>query len=377
MDVTPSFNELLKARQAPPTRTANNGNANLTLAQIDGFLKTASTINREITTLHHELSSIRQAYLSTATPRKTHHLRRSTNDDNASQQPPAYLTDADRNVIDRDAKDMLRALSARINVLTQEEIKRQEAAAAAIRQKHARGLRALTSWAAGGEGTAAGTGASSASAKSPEHAAAIEQERQMIEHRGGVIVYLQQKLQQAATLQRTMMETRLAREMEKNRSVLAKAGGKGLPPSLAREFGFDADNVGANTSSSVALDEEKSRSKQATNVDLDLTDEQKQMFERDNQDMLKHYNKATEKVRAVESSLIEIAELQQMLVENLTVQSAHIEQLVADSERTEENVGGGNKQLKKATQRKFSQARVTFYAASLLCTFLVVWDLII
>ncbi|KAF3767085.1 hypothetical protein M406DRAFT_61123 [Cryphonectria parasitica EP155] len=332
MEVTSSFNELLKARQAPPTRST------LTLDQIDGFLKTASSINREITTLHHELSSIRQAYLSTAAPRKTH-LRRSAD---AQQQQPAYLTDADRNIIDRDAKDMLRALSARINVLTQEEIKRQEAAAGAIKQKYARGLRALTGWAAGGGGSE--RDGSAASTRSPEHAAAIDQERQVVEHRGGVIVYLQQKLQAAAALQRTMMETRLAREMEKNRT----------------------------------LDEENAASrKRGQATDLDLTDEQKQMFERDNQDMVRHYNSATEKVRTVERSLVEIAELQQMLVENLTVQSAHIDQLVADSERTEENVGGGNKHLQKATQRKFSQARMTFYAASALCTFLIVWDLII
>lgn len=66
-----------------------------------------------------------------------------------------------------------------------------------------------------------------------------------------------------------------------------------------------------------------------------------------------------------------------MLVNNLTMQSANIEQLVADSENTAENVGGGNKQLKKATDRKFSPARLTFYGASALCTFLIVWDLII
>lgn len=368
MEVTFSFNELLKARQAPPTRQS------LTLDQIDGFLQTASSINREIASLHSELSSIRQAYLSTAAPRKTH-LRRSAGAPD-HKQSPAYLTDADRNVVDREAKDMLRALSARINVLTQEEIKRQEAAAGAIKQKHARGIRALAGWAAGGAGGAA------TAAKSPEHAAAIDAERQIIEHRGGVIVYLQQKLQAAAALQRTMMETRLAREMEKNRSVLAKARGtRDLPPSLAKEFGFEESGpagVGATTTSgsSVPLDEEESRRRQQ-NQDLDLTDEQRQMFERDNQDMLKHYNSATEKVKTVEKSLVEIAELQSMLVDNLVVQSANIEQLVADSERTEENVGGGNKQLKKATERKFSQARVTFYAASALCAFLVVWDLII
>lgn len=367
MEVTPSFNELLKARHAPPTRPQS-----LTLDQIDGFLATASSINREITSLHNELSSIRQAYLSTAAPRKTQ-LRRSGTGSDAHEKQPAYLTDADRNVVDREAKDMLRALSARINVLTQEEIRRQEAAASVIRQKHARGLRALTGWAAGG-----GLGAKDGDvvAKSPEHAAAIEAEKQIIEHRGGIIVYLQQKLQAAAMLQRTMMETRLAREMEKNRSVLAKARGtRELPPSLAKEFGFEETGPRMAASSSVPLDEEEARKRQAT--DLELTDEQRQLFERDNQDMLKHYNTATEKVKTVEKSLVEIAELQQMLVDNLTVQSAHIDQLVADSERTEENVGGGNKQLQKATQRKFSQARVTFYAASALCTFLIVWDLIL
>lgn len=353
MDVTSFFNELLKARHAPPTRQT------LTLDKIDGFLQTAFSINRDITTLHHELSSIRQAYLSTVAPRKSY-LRKNTAGDTHDQ--PVVLTDTQRNSIDRDAKDMLRALSARINVLTQEEIKRQETAAQAIKQKHARGLRALTGWAAG---AGLGDKEGNAAAKSPEHAAAIEAERQTIEHRGGVIVYLQQKLQAAATLQRTMMETRLTREMEKNRSVLAKVrGDQQLPPGLA-----------IHSSSSVPVEEEESKKRQAS--DLDLTDEQRQMFERDNQDMLKHYSSATEKVKTVEKSLVEIAELQQMLVENLTIQSAHIEQLVADSERTEENVGGGNKQLKQATSRKFSQARCTFYAASALCTFLILWDLII
>lgn len=365
MEVTPSFNELLKARQAPPTRQT------LSIAKLDSFLQTASSINREITSLHHELSAIRQAYLSTAAPRKTHLRRSGTGAESIHEKQHAYLTDADRNVIDREAKDMLRALSARINVLTQEEIKRQESAAAAIKQKHARGIRALTGWAAGG-GLADKDGGTT---RSPEHAAAVEAEKQIVEHRGGVIVYLQQKLQNAAALQRTMMETRLAREMEKNRSVLAKArGGQELPPSLAREFGFD--EAGPSTlAAGVPLDEEESKKRQDQN--LDLTDEQRQMFERDNQDMLKHYNSATEKVKTVEKSLLEIAELQSVLVSNLTIQSANIEQLVADSENTVENVGGGNKQLKKATQRKFSQAKMTFYAASALCTFLVVWDLII
>ena len=74
--------------------------------------------------------------------------------------------------------------------------------------------------------------------------------------------------------------------------------------------------------------------------------------------------------------MIEISELQTQLVSNLEIQSAHIEQLVADSYLTTENVGGGNKQLKKAAERK-STAKYVFYASCGLSLFLVVWDLII
>ena len=71
----------------------------------------------------------------------------------------------------------------------------------------------------------------------------------------------------------------------------------------------------------------------------------------------------------------EIHELQTTLAQNLETQSANIEQLTIDSLFTAENVGGGNKELKRAAERK-STARMVFYASCGLCTFLVVWDLI-
>ncbi|EMR68846.1 putative snare-complex protein syntaxin-18 protein [Eutypa lata UCREL1] len=92
--------------------------------------------------------------------------------------------------------------------------------------------------------------------------------------------------------------------------------------------------------------------------------------------MLKHYESTLDQVRTAQKSLIDISELQTQLVDNLATQSAHIDQLVADSMNTTENVGGGNKQLKKATQKP-STAKYTFYATCGLCTFLIVWDLII
>jgi len=73
---------------------------------------------------------------------------------------------------------------------------------------------------------------------------------------------------------------------------------------------------------------------------------------------------------------VEISELQPQLVNTLTTQSAYIDQLVADSFLTAENVGGGNKQLKKASERK-STAKYVFYASCGLSLFLVVYDLLI
>ena len=73
--------------------------------------------------------------------------------------------------------------------------------------------------------------------------------------------------------------------------------------------------------------------------------------------------------------MYEIHELQTTLAQNLETQSANIEQLTMDSLSTAENVGGGNKELKRASERK-STARMVFYASCGLCTFLVVWDLI-
>ena len=73
--------------------------------------------------------------------------------------------------------------------------------------------------------------------------------------------------------------------------------------------------------------------------------------------------------------MYEISELQNTLAQNLDIQSANIDQLTMDSIDTSENVGGGNKQLKRATERK-STARMVFYASCGLSVFLVVWDLI-
>jgi syntaxin 18 len=49
---------------------------------------------------------------------------------------------------------------------------------------------------------------------------------------------------------------------------------------------------------------------------------------------------------------------------------------VADSQLTTENVGSGNKQLKKATERR-STARMVFWLTCGFCGTLILWDLFI
>ena len=73
---------------------------------------------------------------------------------------------------------------------------------------------------------------------------------------------------------------------------------------------------------------------------------------------------------------MEISELHGTLTTNLAVQSAQIDQLVQDSEFTVENVGKGNKELKRASERR-STARMVFYGTCAFCFTLVVWDLLI
>jgi hypothetical protein len=50
--------------------------------------------------------------------------------------------------------------------------------------------------------------------------------------------------------------------------------------------------------------------------------------------------------------------------------------LTENTYATAENVGGGNKELKKAAERK-STARMLFYGTTAFCLTLVVWDLLI
>ncbi|KAI1205822.1 uncharacterized protein F4807DRAFT_253680 [Annulohypoxylon truncatum] len=350
-DLTPVFNGFLRQHEASVATRS------FSLDNLDDFLKEAYRINSHITSLHADLRSIRQSYLSTAQPRRT--LIRSAQKDKQSRP----LSDREREEIDANSKKMLRELNASIRRLADVEQARSEIESRVIQKKFARGLGALGAWAAGGM----------AISKSPEHTAAEERAKTISTHRDSVLWLLRHRLQECVQTQQNMMEIRLMREMEKNRSVLAKSRRQEAPLAVVGNMHETGGAAESKRRASQPLPPEESPSHAPTG---DLTEEQIQMFEKDNQDMLKHYESTLDQVRTAEKSLLEISELQTQLIDTLTTQSAGIEQLVADSEKTTENIGGGNRQLKQATQ-KGSPAKYTFFATCGLCAFLIVWDLVI
>jgi syntaxin 18 len=182
-------------------------------------------------------------------------------------------------------------------------------------------------------------------------------------YRQEVIQYLRRQLEQAGGIQRGMVEIRLDREREKEASLLymSKGATPASPSSYHGAEGVRTEQLQGDSEGGPDLEQ--------------LSPEQLQLFEKENSSMLKHYTDQLDQVKNVQATLYSIAELQTQLVTNLVEQQDNVELLARDAELTEDNVGRGNTQLKKASERR-STARMVFYSTCVLCSTLVVWDLI-
>ncbi|KAI9839156.1 MAG: hypothetical protein M1819_003149 [Sarea resinae] len=332
-DISPVLNEALKRHDAPPIVRPTGR-----LPNVDEFLKEAYRI------------------IDSSAPIPSRDKERK------------YFTDADRDRIDAESKQLLRELNGAIRNLADAEKLRQDTEATLVQRKRANnGFGLLGRWAAGGMGHG----------KTPQEELEDARASGIKVHRESVLWYLRRKLEECGEIQRSMMETRLTREVEKSKSVLYKTRGiRGMSGTEAEEAGELPRSMANSTTGyvggrAVQMDEVEKRE-----VEQQLSPEQLQLFAQENQDMLKHYEDTLDQVRTAERSLIEISELQTTLASNLATQSVHIDQLVAESVVTSENIGGGNKELKKASERK-STARLVFYTTCGFSLFLVIWDLII
>ena len=356
-NITSAFNAHLKTHNSPPvTPHAYN------ISRIDSFLQEAYSINARIADLTRTLRSTRPAYLSTAPParHRRHNAQNATTHDAARP-----LTHEEREAFDAQSKKLLKQLNAAIKSLSQaEEVRNQTLDSVALSKRAKGGMGALGRWAAGGAVTA----------KSPQEEAEEAKNNTLAAFRAAVIMFLEQRLGEAGKVQAEMMEVRIGREVEKSKSALYKSrGGASIP--YAHDEGGPAGGAVDGSSRPTKNTFQQDDAPDSNPDTAALTRDQLQMFESENADLLQYYEGQMEQISQAERSILEISELHSTLHANLAQQSEHIEQLVQESYDTTANLGKGNQELKRASERR-STAQAVFWGTVGFCSFLVVWDLV-
>ncbi|EAW13847.1 putative SNARE protein (Ufe1) [Aspergillus clavatus NRRL 1] len=343
-DLTPTLRRLLKEKHA--ITTARPEPRLPSSETTDEFLKEAYRINFHITSLLSYLHSIRPAYLA---------LNPSTSTSSTSpSQPNKPLTDPERDSIDSSTTLLLTTLSTSLSNLSTAESLRQETTTNLLRQKHQPSP--LRRWAAG-------------SALSSHTAPEEDQARTLHTVHDTILWFLRRGLERAVAAHRTLVERRLERAREKEKSVLYKTDTRAGPSASASASASLAGSVELGRGD-VSVD-----AGEAAAIEAALSPAQLQLFAEENDSLLRQYEDTLGKVQNAEKSLLEISSLQQTLVSHLSTQEEYISQLVTDSTTTSTNVGQGNKELRRATERR-STAQAVFWGTVGLCTGLVVWDLI-
>lgn len=363
MDLTPVFNEFLLNRNAEPISRPV-----FTTSKLNEFIQEAHRINSHTSDLATYLRDIRPAYLTLQPhrpfPSRINRLRNSKDKIHTAHG----LTDNDRTRIDHEIKALLTGLSVAIRKLSEVIDAECDIQQEIIRRKRRKlGLGVLGQWAAGG-------GISVKTKEELEEESKVETTRVW---REAVVWFLQRRLEKVSEFQMNMVQIRLDRERERSKSILYRTQGPSTTTINGGSSLAPGSGVG-NLADGMDMDKmpELEGPQQEDGAWKDLSPEQLQIFEKEEQDMLKQYNDELNKIKTAESSLLEISSLQSQLAMNLETQSAHIDQLVQDSYLTTEQVGSGNKELKKASERP-STARMVFWATCSLCTVLTLWDFFI
>jgi hypothetical protein len=302
MDITAVFNDDLAAHNCPPTTPYSFNPESL-----DSFLSEAYRINGHITELTRYLRSIRAPYLALGSHHRPAPASSSSSSSyrlkpaNGALDPASkerHMTDADRKRIEEDTKDLISGIATRIHTLADNAQTESRLAALIARKARAkRGLGVLGRWAAGGAAVAK-TGA-----ERDEEA----REEGVVLHREAVVYFLQRRLEGVSKTQRDMVAVRLERTVERNKSVLDQAGIESGPLGFGGggveggRAGFAEESAAAYGSVTAVELEDESRERQDRDLDALLSPEQMQMFEREQNDMVKHYNSELQKIRCVQN----------------------------------------------------------------------------
>lgn len=249
--------------------------------------------NSRIAELTTYLRSIRRPYLSTAPPPRQAKFSTSISSRTSAGlgSHHFYLSDTQRDSIDAEAKSTLRDIHAAVTQLSQAERVDHEAALARIQaRRRKRGFGALGQWAAGG----------AAQEASPDDAVAEQAAGQVKECRDGVLWFLQVRLRECGEVQGLMMETRITREVEREKSILHKSHAP-MPRSRERTgtlAGVVGDAEGRQqVVRGSGLPPGEMNGHEAEPRQPELSQEQMTIFAEENQDMLKHYEDRLDQVR--------------------------------------------------------------------------------
>ncbi|KAL2815289.1 hypothetical protein BJX63DRAFT_420391 [Aspergillus granulosus] len=389
-DLTPTFTDLLHRKN----KSLSLATRPLTTETADEFLKEAYRINTHITSLLSYLHKIRPSYLSisthsstTSSRNKPHH--RSTPSTSAAREKDT-LSPAELDSITTSTSSLLHTLSSSISNLSSAESLRQETHSTLLDKKYgrkrSRASNLLFQWASGSSPLSDGDGAGAGGYGGKKEAQIVDEQREELLKgvRESILWFLRRQLENTIETQREMVEKRIERAREREKSVLYKASASNAAgagagsrartgstsfsrPSTYPEPGFEAEPTPVGKGA--VLDESE-----VAAIEAELSPEQLQLFAEENDSMVRYYEDTLSKVQNAEKSLLEISSLQQTLVTHLSTQEEYIGQLVSDASNTETNIGRGNKELKRATERR-SAAQAVFWGTVGLCTWLVVWDL--
>jgi len=274
---------------------------NSTLLPLRAENKTNTIQNSHIISLSKYLTSIRHAYLSTNTPSRRLQPNTPTSQTQLQNQSQSqHLTDPERDAIDSSTALLLRDLASSITNLSDAETLRKKTTTQLLHKKygHTAAGALLLRWASGIDDNGGG--------KSAEQIEAEEREKTISSVREGILWFLRRGLDFVVDVQRGMVEKRIERVREKEKSVLYKAMKGGVPSGSAsgsslKEQGDtrsynDQNGFGSSikTPDAAVLSEADSRE-----IEGQLSAEQLQLFAEENDSMLKHYEDTLGKVQYV------------------------------------------------------------------------------
>ncbi|KAL5003307.1 snare-complex protein syntaxin-18 N-terminus-domain-containing protein [Aspergillus recurvatus] len=382
-DLTPLFTDLLQKQDESLSLSRP-----LTTQTADEFLKEAYRINTHISSLLSHLHKIRPSYLSISTYSSSKSKHRSApSTSTSSKDKDTILSPSELDTVTSSTSSLLHTLSSSISNLSSAESLRQETYSTLLDKKYnrkrSRASNLLFQWASGSSALSENRDAG----KKPEQIAEEQTENNLKTVRESILWFLRRRLEGTIEMQRDMVEKRIERAREREKSVLyknsASASAAGAVSTVVAGRGRGVSISAPSTYPDAALETTDTAGVKGSTLDAsevaaieaELTPEQLQLFAEENDSMVRYYEDTLSKVQNAEKSLLEISSLQQTLVSHLSTQDEYISMIVADASNTETNIGRGNKELKRASERR-SAAQAVFWGTVGLCTWLVVWDLI-